>query len=93
MLRDSTDAPSIGQAASIQRAAATGMEITLIEIRDADTASRGIAFFARRENGGLIGPATPLSTVILKQSSRRQRRASAPQSIRIDTSSITVGFS
>ena len=66
MLRDSTDPQSIGQAASVQMAAALlGMELTSIDIRDADTISRGIDLFARRENGGLVVPATPLSTVHL----------------------------
>ena len=66
MLRDSADPQSIGQAASIQMAAASlGMELTSIDIRDADTISRGIDLFARRENGGLVVPATPLSTVHL----------------------------
>jgi putative ABC transport system substrate-binding protein len=67
MLRDSADAQSIGQAASVQMAAASmSMELTLIEIRDPDTVSRGIALFARRENGGLVVPGTPLSTVHLE---------------------------
>ena len=66
MLRDSADPQSIGQSASIQMAAASlGVELTSIDIRDADTISRGIGSFARRENGGLIVPATPLSTVHL----------------------------
>jgi putative ABC transport system substrate-binding protein len=66
ILRDSGDPQSIGQAASVQMAAASfGMELTSIDIRDADTISRGIDLFARRENGGLIVPATPLSTVHL----------------------------
>ena len=66
MLRDPTDPQSMGQAASVQMAAASlGMEITSIDIRDADTISRGIDLFAWRENGGLIVPATPLSTVHL----------------------------
>ena len=66
MLRDSADVQSMGQAASVQMATASmGMETTLIEIRDAETAARGIALFAQRENGGLIVPATPLSTVNL----------------------------
>jgi putative ABC transport system substrate-binding protein len=66
MLRDPADPQSIGQAASIQMAAASlGVELTSIDIRDADTISRGIGLFARRENGGLVVPATPLSTVHL----------------------------
>jgi putative ABC transport system substrate-binding protein len=66
ILRDSTDPQSIGQAASVQMAAASlGMELTSIDIRDADTISRGIDLFARRENSGLVVPATPLSTVHL----------------------------
>jgi putative tryptophan/tyrosine transport system substrate-binding protein len=66
ILRDSTDPQSIGQTASVQMAAASlGMELTSIDIRDADTISRGIELFARRENGGLVVPATPLSTVHL----------------------------
>jgi putative ABC transport system substrate-binding protein len=67
MLRDSVDPQSMGQAASVQMAASSlGMELTLIDIRDADTISRGIELFARRENGGLVVPATPLSTVHLE---------------------------
>jgi putative tryptophan/tyrosine transport system substrate-binding protein len=67
ILRDSTDPQSIGQAASVQMAAASlGMELTSIDISDADTISRGIDLFARRENGGLVVPATPLSTVHLE---------------------------
>src|SRR5580692_8824694 len=66
ILRDSTDPQSIGQAASVQMAAASlGMELTSIDIRDTDTISRGINLFARRENGGLVVPGTPLSTVHL----------------------------
>jgi putative tryptophan/tyrosine transport system substrate-binding protein len=67
ILRDSTDPQSIGQSASVQMAAASlGMELTSIDIRDADTISRGIDLFGRRENGGLVVPATPLSTVHLE---------------------------
>jgi len=66
MLRDSTDPQSIGQVASVQMAATSlGMELTSIDIRDADTISRGIGLFAQRENGGLVVPGTPLSTVHL----------------------------
>ena len=66
MLRDPADPQSIGQSASIQMAAASlGVELTSIDIRDTDTISRGIGLFARRENGGLVVPATPLSTVHL----------------------------
>jgi putative ABC transport system substrate-binding protein len=42
------------------------MELTSIDISDAETISRGIDLFARRENGGLVVPATPLSTVHLE---------------------------
>ena len=67
ILRDSADPQSMGQAASVQMAATSlGMELTSIEIRDADTISRGIDSFARRENGGLVITATPLSTVHLE---------------------------
>jgi ABC-type uncharacterized transport system substrate-binding protein len=66
ILRDSADPQSIGQAASVQMATTSmGIELTSIDIRDADTISRGIELFARRENGGLVVPATPLSTVHL----------------------------
>ncbi len=66
ILRDSDDPQSIGQAASVQMATTSmGIELTSIDIRDADTISRGIELFARRENGGLVVPATPLSTVHL----------------------------
>lgn len=67
MLRDTTDPQSMGQAASVQMAATSlGMELTSIEIRDADAISRGIGSFAGRENGGLVITATPLSTVHLE---------------------------
>jgi putative tryptophan/tyrosine transport system substrate-binding protein len=67
ILRDSSDPSGMAQMGAVQAAAASfGMELTSIDIRDADTIERGISSFARQVNGGLIVPATPLSTVHLE---------------------------
>ena len=91
MLRDSTDPQSIGQAASIQMAAASlGMELTSIDIRDADTISRGIDLFARERMAVSLFPRRHFRRCILQQLSRRRLRTSCPQSIHTDTSSTVV---
>jgi putative ABC transport system substrate-binding protein len=54
VLRDSTTAAGIGQFAAIQTVGSVGMELSAIDLRDADDIERAIAAFARRPNGGLI---------------------------------------
>jgi len=67
ILRDSSDPWGMAQVGVVQAAAASfGMELTSIDIRDADAIERGISSFARQANRGLIVTATPLSTVHLE---------------------------
>jgi len=67
ILRDSSDPSGMAQVGVVQAAATSfGMELTPVDIRDADTIERGISSFARQANGGLIVPATPFSTVHLE---------------------------
>jgi putative tryptophan/tyrosine transport system substrate-binding protein len=67
ILRDSSDPWGMAQVGVVQAAAASfGMELTPIDIRDADAIERGISLFARQANGGLIVTANPLSTVYLE---------------------------
>jgi putative tryptophan/tyrosine transport system substrate-binding protein len=54
VLRDSSVAAGIGQFAAIQTVGSVGMELTAIEVRDADEIEHGVASFARGQNGGLI---------------------------------------
>jgi putative ABC transport system substrate-binding protein len=52
---------------AVQAAATSfGMELTSVDIRDADAIERGISSFARQANGGLIVTAITLSTVHLE---------------------------
>jgi putative ABC transport system substrate-binding protein len=58
VLRDPTSAAGIGQFAAIQSVAqSVGIELTAFGVRDPDELERGIAAFARSDNGGLIGTA------------------------------------
>jgi putative ABC transport system substrate-binding protein len=54
VLRDPTLAAGIGQFAAIQAAGSIGMELTAIDVRDANEIEQVVAGFARRANGGLI---------------------------------------
>jgi putative tryptophan/tyrosine transport system substrate-binding protein len=54
VLRDSTNAAGIGQFAAIQTVAPVGMELSVIDLREAGEIERAIAAFAQRPNGGLI---------------------------------------
>jgi putative tryptophan/tyrosine transport system substrate-binding protein len=54
VLRDPTVAAGIGQFAAIQTVGPIGIELSVIDLRDADAIERAIAVFARRLNGGLI---------------------------------------
>ena len=66
-LRDSSDPPGMALVGAVQAAATSfGMELTSVDIRDADAIERGISSFARQANGGLIVTAITLSTVHLE---------------------------
>jgi putative tryptophan/tyrosine transport system substrate-binding protein len=54
VLRDPTIAAGIGQFAAIQAAAPTAMELSVIDLRDADAIALDVAEFARGLGGGLI---------------------------------------
>jgi putative ABC transport system substrate-binding protein len=54
VLRDPTVAAGIGQFAVIQAAGATGMELSVVDLRDANEIEHALAAFAAGANGGLI---------------------------------------
>ena len=55
VLRDPTSAAGIGQFSAIQPAAQSlGVNLTPVSVRDAGEIERGVAAFARSDNGGLI---------------------------------------
>jgi len=67
ILRDSLDPAGMALVGVVQTTASSfGMELTSIDIHDADTIERRISSFARQANGGLIVPANPLTTVHLE---------------------------
>ena len=54
VLRDPTIASGIGQFAAIQAVAPIAMELSVVDLRDADAIEQDVAEFARSPNGGLI---------------------------------------
>ena len=63
VIRDPNSSTGIGQWAVIQAMAPSiGVELSLINIRDAGEIERDITAFARSPNGGLIVTGTPLAT-------------------------------
>jgi putative ABC transport system substrate-binding protein len=63
VLRDPAVASGIGQFAAVQSVAPSlGMELSPVDVRDADEIERGIMAFARSPNGGLIVTASVLAT-------------------------------
>jgi putative ABC transport system substrate-binding protein len=55
VFRDTTISAGVGQWGAIQTAAPSfGLEVTPINLQDADAIERGVAAFARQGNGGLI---------------------------------------
>jgi putative tryptophan/tyrosine transport system substrate-binding protein len=54
VLRDANVASGIGQFAAIQAVGPIGMELSLVDLRDADAIEHDVAEFARGSNGGLI---------------------------------------
>jgi putative ABC transport system substrate-binding protein len=63
VLRDPTTAAGIGQFAAIQAAASVDMELSVIDVRDADQIGRDIASFAKVANGGLIVTANQFGAI------------------------------
>jgi putative tryptophan/tyrosine transport system substrate-binding protein len=64
VLRDAAITAGIGQWGAIQTAAPSlGLEISPINLRDANEMERGVAAFARSPNGGLIVTASGLTVV------------------------------
>jgi hypothetical protein len=53
-LTPGASAAGIGQFAAIQAVGSVGMELTAIDLRDADQIERDVALFAQVPNGGLI---------------------------------------
>jgi len=54
VLRDPTIAAGIGQFAAIQAVGSIAMELSVVDLRDADAIKQDVAEFAGRPNGGLI---------------------------------------
>jgi putative ABC transport system substrate-binding protein len=54
ILRDPSVAAGIGQFAAIQTVGSASMELSAVDLRDADEMERAVAAFARVPNGGLI---------------------------------------
>jgi putative ABC transport system substrate-binding protein len=54
VLRDHTVVAGIGQFAAIQTVGLTGVELSALDLRDANEIERGVLAFAREPNGGLI---------------------------------------
>jgi putative ABC transport system substrate-binding protein len=54
VLRDPTIAAGIGQFAAIQTVAGVGLELSAVDLRDANAIERAVAEFAREPNSGLI---------------------------------------
>ncbi len=64
VLRDPAIPAGIGQFAVIQSVAPSlGVEVSPVNVRDADEIERAVAAFAQSANGGLILTASPLSVV------------------------------
>jgi putative ABC transport system substrate-binding protein len=64
VLRDTAVATGIGQWAIIQEAARSfGVEVSPVNVRDADGIERAVTTFARSSNGGLIVTATALAAI------------------------------
>jgi putative ABC transport system substrate-binding protein len=64
VIRDPGITAGIGQFGAIQAVAPSiGIEVSPVNVRDADEIERGITTFAHSPNGGLIVTASPLATV------------------------------
>jgi len=64
VLRDPASPQGTGQWGAIQAAApAARIEVSAVNVRDADEIERGVAAFARSSNGGLVVPGSALAIV------------------------------
>jgi len=64
VLRDPAIASGIGQWGAIQSTAPSlGLEVSPVDVRDAQAIERGVAAFAHSGNGGLIVAASPIALV------------------------------
>jgi len=59
VLRDPSNASGIGQFAAIQAAGTVGIDLSVIDLRDAGEIEQTIAGFAAEPNGGLVVTASP----------------------------------
>ena len=92
VLRDPTIAAGIGQFAAIQAVGPIAMELSVVDLRDADAIEQDVAEFARGSNGGLIVTVGPFGQVIpmslssshaqipRRRARSRRRRANRPRS-------------
>ena len=68
VLRDPSTATGIGQLAAIQSVAPSlGIELSPIDVRDANTLERDVAEFAGKPNGGAIVAASPVLDIRRQQ--------------------------
>jgi putative ABC transport system substrate-binding protein len=63
VLRDPTIASGIGQFAAIQAVGPIGMELSVVDMRDADAIEHDVAEFARGSNSGLIVTVGPFGAI------------------------------
>jgi len=61
VLRDPTIAAGIGQFAAIQAVGSIAMELSVVDLRDADAIEQDVSEFARGPNGGLIVTVGPFA--------------------------------
>jgi ABC-type uncharacterized transport system substrate-binding protein len=65
VIRDPTITGGIGQFAAIQSVApSVGVEVSPVNVRDAEEIERAVTAFARSSNGGLIVTASPLAAAV-----------------------------
>ncbi|MGC1958232.1 MAG: ABC transporter substrate-binding protein, partial [Pseudolabrys sp.] len=95
ILRDPTSAAGIGQFSAIQSAAQSlGVNLTPVSVRDAGEIERGVAAFARSDNGGLIvtsGGTAFRRDLIIGLASQHKLPAVYPSAITPKTAVITYG--
>ena len=93
VLRDPTAITGIGQFAVIQSVArSVGVEVSPLNLRDADETERAVTAFARSSNGGLIVPASVLAGVqrnlIVKLAARHRLPAVYSERLFVDSGGL-----
>jgi putative ABC transport system substrate-binding protein len=78
VIRDAAAAAGIGQFAAIQTVAPLGLELSVIDPREAEGVERAIATFAREPNGGLIVTAGQFAANHARLISETARRHKLP---------------